>query len=590
MSFIRNVLATVVGIILFLFIGFFILIIVGSVASFSGASSKVAVKNNSVINLDLNRVNNDYAGKMYIEDFQYSERRKDGLVDILNALEYAKTDDKIKGIKIFNPQIMLGTSQIRELREKLEDFKKTGKFVVAYADDYSQSQYYLSSVADTVYINPVGSFDFKGLSSEILYMKDLQEKSGVKMEVIRHGKYKSAVEPYLEQHMSAENREQMTVLLNSIWETYAEDISQTRKIPVDTLNAVANKLAARTPESAKQYKFIDKIAYVDEFDNGIRKAMNVDYNKKYNEIDILDYVQEADSKGKSSSKNDIIAVIYAQGEIRGGEGSTSIIGEKSINRALFEARNNDKVKAVVLRVNSPGGSALTSDLILREIELTKKVKPVIVSMGNLAASGGYYIASKSDYIFAEPTTITGSIGVFGVIPNFKRVANKFGINAEQVKTHDNALGYSPFEDLDESTKAVITESVERIYDTFVHHVAKGRNMTYDQVHEIAQGRVWTGKMAKEKGLVDELGNLQDAIEYAAKKVELKDYRIQSYPEYEISLAELFASLLGAQTRQSQESVIIDKIGYENYQILERINYLKQESGIQAILPYQIIIE
>ncbi len=588
MNFLKNVLATIVGLIVFSFVSFFLLIIV-SMAFSAGTSENVAVKNNSVIDLDLEKVYNDYGGKVYIEDFQYREVNKNGLVNVLNAIEYAKTDDNIKGISLFNTKTSLGITQLREVREKLDEFKKTGKFVVAYSDNYTQGEYYVSSVADTVYVNPVGGFDFKGLASEILYMKELQQKTGVKMEVIRHGKYKSAVEPYLEQHMSPENREQITVLLNSIWDTYVTDIAATRKIPVDTLNAIANNLSARTPELAKEHKLVDKVAYVDEFSNGIRKALGVDYDKEYNEISILDYVKATDGKMKLSKAKDRIAVVYAQGEIRGGEGSVDVIGEGSVNRALFEARNDDNVKAVVLRVNSPGGSALTSDLILREIELTKKVKPVIVSMGAMAASGGYYISSKADYIFAEPGTITGSIGVFGMLPNFEEVATKFGVNAEQVKTHENSVSYSPFKKLDPKMKDLILEDIERVYTTFVNHVAAGRKMTYEQVDAIGQGRVWTGKMAKEIGLVDELGGLDKAIAYAAKKAEIKDYRLVSYPEYEIKLEDLFRKFLGISIKETQDELIAGKIGYDNYEMLQRMNYLKQTEGIQALLPYQIII-
>ncbi|WP_448606562.1 signal peptide peptidase SppA [Paenimyroides ceti] len=588
MNFLKNVLATIVGLIVFSFVSFFLLIIV-SMAFSAGTSENVAVKNNSVIDLDLEKVYNDYGGKVYIEDFQYREVNKNGLVNVLNAIEYAKTDDNIKGITLFNIKTSLGITQLREVREKLDEFKKTGKFVVAYSDNYTQGEYYVSSVADTVYVNPVGGFDFKGLASEILYMKELQQKTGVKMEVIRHGKYKSAVEPYLEQHMSPENREQITVLLNSIWDTYVTDIAATRKIPVDTLNAIANNLAARTPELAKEHKLVDKVAYVDQFSNGIRKALGVDYDKEYNEISILDYVKATDGKMKLSKAKDRIAVVYAQGEIRGGEGSVDVIGEGSVNRALFEARNDDNVKAVVLRVNSPGGSALTSDLILREIELTKKVKPVIVSMGAMAASGGYYISSKADYIFAEPGTITGSIGVFGMLPNFEEVATKFGVNAEQVKTHENSVSYSPFKKLDPKMRGLILEDIERVYTTFVNHVAAGRKMTYEQVDAIGQGRVWTGKMAKEIGLVDELGGLDQAIAYAAKKAEIKDYRLVSYPEYEIKLEDLFRKFLGISIKETQDELIAGKIGYDNYEMLQRMNYLKQTEGIQALLPYQIII-
>lgn len=588
MNFFKNVLATMVGIILFSMLSFFLLFIVG-IAISASSEKTVHVKNNSVINLDLFAVTNDYGGKTRVTDFEFSEKNSDGLIDVLNAIEFAKSDSSIKGITIENNVSMLGIAQRKAIREKLIDFKKTGKFVVAYSDGYSQSEYYMNSVADTIYLNPMGSVDFKGLASEILYMKDLQEKSGIKMEVIRHGKYKSAVEPFLQQTMSEENREQMTVLLNSVWDDVITDISKSRNISKDSLNFIATNLEGRTPELALKNKLIDKIAYFDEFENGMRKAMNIDKDKEINKIDILDYVTSTFGKSKNKGK-DRIAVIVAQGEIRGGEGSVNVIGEGAINRALKEARNNDKIKAIVLRVNSPGGSALTSDIIWREIELTKKVKPVIVSMGDMAASGGYYIACNADRIFAEPTTITGSIGVFGVIPNFKGVADKIGVNAQIVKTHKNAAGYSVFTEMDPGFKETIQESIIRVYDTFVNRVAQGRNMTYDQVHEIAQGRVWTGSMALENGLVDELGGLDDAIAYAAEKAGISDYKINYYPEYEIKLRDLLRGFIGVSVKEVQQEAIILTVGKENYELFNRVNYLKETEGVQAMLPYQIKIQ
>ncbi len=588
MNFLKNVLATMVGIILFSVLSFFLLFIVGIAVSAS-SEKKVSVKNNSVIKLDLFAVTNDYGGKTRVTDFEFSEKNNDGLIDVLNAIEFAKSDSSIKGISIENNASMLGIAQRKAIREKLIDFKKTGKFVVAYSDGYSQSEYYMNSVADTIYLNPMGSIDFKGLASEILYMKDLQEKSGVKMEVIRHGKYKSAVEPFLQQTMSEENREQMTELLNSIWDDVITDISKSRNISKDSLNYIATNLEGRTPELALKNKLIDKIAYFDEYENGMRKAMNIDKDKDINKVDILDYVTSTFGKSKNKAK-DRIAVIVAQGEIRGGEGSVNIIGEGSINRALKEARINDKVKAIVLRVNSPGGSALTSDIIWREIELTKKVKPVIVSMGDMAASGGYYIACNADRIFAEPSTITGSIGVFGVIPNFKGVADKIGVNAQVVKTHENAAGYSVFTEMDPGFKETIQESIVRVYDTFVNRVAAGRNMTYDQVHEIAQGRVWTGTMALENGLVDELGGLDDAIAYAAEKAGVSEYKINYYPEYEIKLRDLVRGIIGVNAKEVQQEAIIQTVGKENYELFNRVNYLKETEGVQAMLPYQLKIQ
>lgn len=590
MNFLKNVLATFVGIILFCMMSFFLLMIVGVVAAAGSGSSTKSTKSNSIIKLDLEKVTNDYGGSIYIEDFDYKETSHDGLINVLQAIDYAKSDDKIKGISIENNNSLLGLTQRKAIVDKLAEFKKTGKFVVAYADYYSQGEYYLASIADTVYMNPMGSLDFKGLASEVLYMKDLQEKSGVKMEVIRHGKYKSAVEPFLQQNMSAENREQLTVLLNSMWDSYVSTISKNRKISVDVLNDVATNLNARTAVLAQENKLIDKIAYLDQYRSGIKKALGVKADDDINEIEILDYIKDVNLNMKKLSAKDQIAVIFAQGDIREGEGSVNSIGEGSINRALKAARNNDKVKAIVLRINSPGGSALTSDIIWREIELTKKVKPVIVSMGDVAASGGYYIACNANRIFAEPGTITGSIGVFGVIPNFKKVADKFGVNAEAVTTHENALGYSVFEEMSPKYKETLTESIEIIYDTFIGRVATGRNMTKEQVDELGQGRVWTGTMAKESGLVDELGSLDDAIAYAADLVKSTDYRISLYPEYKTELGELFRKLLGVSMQSAQQDAIKNEIGTENYELLQRMNYLKQSKGVQALLPYHLNIK
>jgi len=590
MNFIKNVLATFVGIILFCMMSFFLLLIIGVVASAGSSSSGKSTKSNSIIKLDLENVSNDYGGSVYIEDFDYKETNNDGLINVLQAIDYAKTDDKIKGISIENNATGLGSTQRKAIVDKLAEFKKTGKFVVAYADYYSQGEYYLASVADTVYMNPMGSIDFKGLASEVLYMKDLQEKSGIHMEVIRHGKYKSAVEPFLQQTMSDENREQLTVLLNSIWESYVGDISKNRKIPVATLNDIATNLNARNANLALQNKLIDKIAYIDQYQNGIKKALDIKYDDDINEIEILDYIKDVNLNIKKVSAKDQIAVIFAQGEIQGGEGNVNTIGEGSINRALKEARKNDKIKAVVLRVNSPGGSALTSDIIWREIELTKKVKPVIVSMGDVAASGGYYIACNANKIFAEPGTITGSIGVFGMVPNFKKVADKFGVNAEAVKTHENATGYSVFEEMSPKYKQTLTESIEIIYDTFISRVAEGRKMDKTKVDEMAQGRVWTGTMAKQLGLVDELGSLDDAIAYAAKLVKTDDYKVSLYPEYEVELADLFRKFLGMSVSSVKEDAIKSEIGTENYELLQRMNYLKQSKGVQAMMPYHLNIK
>lgn len=588
MNFIKNVLATIIGIFVFLFICVFSLIALGSlIGSFS--SEKVDIKENSVINLDLEEITWDYGGKTIIKDFNFNKEANTGFSDVIKAIEYAKTDLNIKGIKMKNTSASFGAAQAKELRDKLEEFKKTGKFIVSYAEMYTQKDYYLNSVADTIYLNPVGALDFKGLSTEVLYFKDFQDKTGFRMEVIRHGKYKSAVEPFIASEMSPENKEQISVLQKSIWDSFVKDISQTRKISVDTLNAIANRLDAKYPEKAKAHKMIDKVAYEDEFEDAIHKALGVSKDKDYNQIDIEDYTSNILNKLNKNSKDNSIAVLYAQGEIKSGEGSVDVIGEGSINRALKKIRDDKNIKALVLRINSPGGSALTSDLILREIELTKKVKPVIVSMGDYAASGGYYIASKADAIFAQPTTITGSIGVFGMLPNASEIAQKNGLNPQVVNTHENAADYSVIRKLDDNFRNALQKDIERTYTTFVNHVAKGRKLSFEKVDAIAQGRVWTGAMAKEIGLVDQLGTLNDAIAYAAEKVKIKDYSLKTFPEYNTSIMEFFKGNIGIQLQSSQEKLIKNKIGEQTYKILNQLEILNQAKGVQARIPFYLNI-
>lgn len=589
MQFLKNVLSTLVGLFLFCFLFFMIIVLIGIAA---GGSDKdtVQVKDNSVIELDLSKVTEDYSGSFYNDEYSFlNSEPKEGLTDVLKAIKAAKDDKRIKGITITNNMSLLGIAQLKSLRDQLEDFKTSKKFVVAYADNYSQSDYYLNSVADTLYLNPIGEVDFKGLSSEVMFFKDLQEKTGIKMEVIRHGKYKSAVEPFLANEMSPENREQISSMLNSIWASIAGDISKSRKMSLDELNSIAENLNGRTPELAKQHKLVDKIGYEDEFKNGIKKALKVKKDEDYNSVDILDYVSATSLNDVFSDAKDDIAIIYAQGEITGGEGGLTSISEDPMRESFKAALEDDAVKAIVLRVNSPGGSALTSELIWREVELAKKKKPVVVSMGNYAASGGYYISCGANRIFAEPGTITGSIGVFGVLPNLTELSGRVGIHTEQVKTHSNASGYSVFTPLQPATRDIIQQSVENIYKTFVNRVAAGRKMSFEQVDAIAQGRVWTGAEALEKGLVDELGGLDDAVKYAAKLAKIKTYRTVDFPEYEIDFEKIFANLTGMPFAKTKEDFIKEEVGEQNYQIIERLRRVSQLRGVQAIMPYEITI-
>lgn len=585
MRFLGNVMATIVGLFVFFMLFFFGIILIGAI--FGGNSEEISVKSDSVIELNLENIKNDYAGK-YKDPWMeiLSDGENVGVSDIINAIESAKTDNDIKGISILNGNSELGMAQYKTLRDALESFKKSGKFVMAYANTYSQKEYYLNSVANTIYINPVGDFDFKGLSAELMFFKDLQEKSGIKMEVIRHGKYKSAVEPFLDNKMSEANKEQTMSLLNSVWSSILTDISKSRTVSVAKLNEIANGLLARTPEMAKTEKLVDVIAYEDEYHNAIRKKLKVDSDEDYNKLSIVDYAQKVATTSKSTA-SDKIAVIYAQGEIMGGEGDVNTIGEGSMNRSLSEARKDKNVKAIVLRIDSPGGSALTSDLIWREIELTKKVKPVVVSMGNYAASGGYYIACNASKIFAENNTITGSIGVFGILPNFTQLATKIGIATEQVKTNENASEYSPFVPINDKFKSVTQEGVEHIYKTFVSHVASGRKMTFAQVDSIGQGRVWSGSQALKIGLVDKIGGLDDAIKEAASLAKTKSYSTQNFPEFEQDINDIFKNFPFA---KSKESFIKEELGEETYRLMEQIKKVQARKGIQAIMPFEINIQ
>ena len=585
MNFLKNVLSTVIGIFVFLLVFFFLFAFIGAI--FGGNSNGINIEENSVIELDLSEVTEDYGGKTKIKDFNYFENSHNGLFDIIKGIENAKTDKNIKGISILNNYSNLGMAQIKELRVALEDFKKSGKFIYAYANAYSQKEYYLNSVADIIYLNPIGEMDFKGLSTEVMFFKDFQEKSGLKMEVIRHGKYKSAVEPFLENEMSDANKQQTTELLTSLWNSVVSDIAKSRNISIIKLDEIANGLLARTPEMAKKENLIDKIAYEDVYHDDIRATLKIEKDEDYEAISILDYAENLATTTTDFEQNKI-AIVYAQGEIASGEGDVTTIGELSMRRSLQEARKDDDVKAIVLRMNSPGGNALTSDLIWREIEITKKVKPVVVSMGTYAASGGYYIACNANKIFAEPSTITGSIGVFGTLPNLTVAAKKFGINTVQVRTHENASEYSPFVPLDEKFKAFTLESVEHIYNVFVNRVAVGRKMTFENVDAIAQGRVWSGADALKIGLVDQLGTMNDAIKYAAKLTKTEKFSTVDYPEYETDFKTIFSGL--SPFASAQENLIKQEIGVENYKMLEKIKKMQSRKGVQAIMAFEINVK
>ena len=547
----------------------------------------VVVKDNSVLEIQLQTPINDYVGMDESNPFAGLFNVNQGLDEILHAIKVAKEDNKIKGISLNNNVIMAGLSQTQAIRDALTDFAESGKFIYAYGDFYTQKDYYLASVANEVYLNPVGALDFKGLSTEVLFFKDLQEKSGIKMEVIRHGKYKSAVEPFLANEMSEANRTQIKELLDALWHSMLTNISESRDISVEDLNHIADTLGTRTSKYAALSGLIDEVVYFDEYESMIKEKMGVDTADDLNYVPISDYIRTA-SKIKINSGTDKIAVIFAQGEIWYGEGGSDVIGQGIINDALKKAREDKNVKAIVLRVNSPGGSALASDIIWREIEITKQSKPVVVSMGDVAASGGYYIAAGADKIFAEPTTITGSIGVFGTIPNISELAENIGVNAEQVGTNKNSVDYSLFEPMNDSFRSNVLEGIEATYKTFLDRVAQGRGITLAQADSVAQGRVWSGVDAKRLGLVDELGGLDEAIAAAAEMVELDNYGIRKLPKYKSDFEKLMEDLGGATTK-SKESIIKEEIGAEAYAILKEIKSAMENKGIQARMPFTLNI-
>ncbi|OYX22470.1 MAG: signal peptide peptidase SppA [Flavobacteriales bacterium 32-35-8] len=587
MNFIKRVLSTVVGIFVFLFICFGLLIIVGLIVG-SSSEEVVSVKPNSVLELTLDFPIKDYAGKVEFKEYSFlNEDRKNGLFNIIDAINYAATDDNIKGITIDYSYIDAGITQTKEIRDALLEFKKSGKFITAYSDVFTQKDYYLSSVADTIYMNPAGTLEFKGLYSEQLYLKDIQDKTGLKMEVIRYGKYKSAVEPFLANEMSDENREQISVYLNSIWKQVKEEVSESRYVSVAQLDSIADNLLARNAIMAKNAKLIDKIAYYDEYIDGLKHALKVDDYEDIKRINIEDYAIHTANKLNSKNSKNTIAVIFAEGDIIYGEGDENTVGQGTMSMALKEAREDDKVKAIVLRINSPGGDALASELIWREIELTKRTKPVIVSMGDLAASGGYYIACNADKIIAEPTTITGSIGVFGMLPNGKELADSWGINAEQVVTNKNAVDYSFFEPLSETQHDFIKESVIDIYELFTKRVADGRNMKQDHVKTLAEGRVWTGADAVNNGLVDEIGGLDVALKRAAEAANIEDYKIKELPIFEKDLDKI---LRGFGLVKTKEDILKEELGEENYKMLKKIKSITEKKGVQLIFPYSIDIK
>lgn len=563
-------------------IGILALLMMIAASALSG-SEKAHVKNNSVLTLDFNTNIIDSPSEDSPEMFSFNaEKEKNVLIfDMIEAIKKAKSDDKIKGISIETDGLRAGMTQLDDIRAALQDFKKSGKFVYAYGNNVSQPAYYLGSVADKYFLNPAGGIELKGLSTEILYMKNFIDKYGIGMQIIRHGKYKSAVEPFLRDDMSPENKEQISTMLKDLWSGNSEKMAASRKIDTAQFRTVVDSLYGMIPDLSLQHKLADQLIQKTEYDNLIRTKLNLKEKDKLNKISFTKYISSYSED--NVKKDNQVAVLYASGAIYNGEGYDAVYSENFV-KEIKKLTENDKVKAVVFRINSPGGSANASDEILFELQQLRKKKPLIVSFGDYAASGGYYIAMGADKIYSEPNTLTGSIGVFGMIPNFKEIANKNGLSSHAVTTNANSNMYSPINGVTSGGISMMTRSVEQTYKRFVYFVTQNRKKSFEQIDEIGGGRVWSGTRAKQLGLVDELGSLNDAINYAAQKAKMTDYNVAAYPKKVSPFEQFFKNM---EEDELSARLIKNKIGKENYKVFEQITNPKLQGGVMMEMPYQI---
>jgi len=581
------------------FLKYFLAIIAGSMASAfliliglvifvsiitSPSNQEVKVKDNSILVLDINGPIVEQASNNPFDQIISEisgEIAPNGLNKILASIKKAKKDDRIKGIYMESGMIMAGYATIEEIRNALIDFRESGKFVHSYASVYTQSAYYLASAGDKIYLNPAGMLDFQGLSASYTFYKGTLEKLGVEMQIFKHGKFKSAVEPYILDKLSDQARLQSEVYLNSIWQHILTNVADSRKINIDALNQTASKAPALMEDSLLLASgLIDGFRYKDEVINELKDITSTPEKDDLNSINISKYNDVYLREGKKGLEKNKIAIIYAEGVIDGG--STDGIQSKDLSRTIREARRDSTIKAVVLRINSPGGSGLGSEIIWREVKLTKEVKPVVVSMGDLAASGGYYIACAADSIIAHPSTLTGSIGVFGTIPNTKGLLNKIGITTDRVKTNEFADFPSFDRPFSNNEKQLMQAYIERFYGTFLTRCAEGRGTTIEAIDEVGQGRVWSGENALDINLVDKLGGIDDAIAIAANMAGIEEYRLKELPEVLSPLEQIMKDM------SDNAYAKFGKVIFgEQYHVLKTIKEIQTAYPIQARIPYDI---
>ena len=588
MNFIKSFFASVLGTLtaLTLLLVFGLLLISGIASILQEPMAPKISRPNSVVTLNLNTQIADRPPTFNeIEVLFELNDQIIGLHELLLAIDTAAQHPNIEGIVLQADFISAGWSQIREIRNALLKFKATGKFIYAYHDIASQKSYYLTSVADSLVLNPAGMIEFKGLASEVLYYKDFQDRYGLKMEVIRHGKYKSAVEPFLENEMSADNRFQIKSLLNNLWETLRNEMAETRSLSPSALDALAQESKIAVPLDALEAHLVDQLGHESDLEAMVKERLGISVE------DSVSYVSTASLLGSVSQYNseikDRVAVVYAQGTILYGPESESYISQEAFVKAFETLAKDDWIKAVVLRVDSPGGSALTSELLWQAIEKVKAKKPVIVSMGNVAASGGYYIAAGADQIFLDPLTVTGSIGVFATLPNASGFLASKGIHAERVETHPNGLGYSFFSPMTDNFRTQTEKGIEQTYALFKDRVAQGRSLTAREVETLAQGRVWSGNQAVAQGLADQLGGIQDALHAAAQAAGIQEYNVMTYPQFEESLQSL---LQGVSVSLFSPHPLEGWVPKKMQNTLESFTNPNSYTVFQALLPFDLNIQ
>lgn len=584
-NFLSSLLATITGLVIMTIVVF--LIFMGIVTA-STSKEAVEVEENSLLAARFNaqildRANEDPFSLLFSGNFMYDDIM--GLNQILKDLEKAKTDENIEGIFMHLGSVNAGTATLGEIRDAMLDFKESGKFIYAFSENYTQKSYYLASVADSVFMTPGGMFLFNGLSAEVMFYRNALKKVGVEMQVIRHGSYKGAVEPYLRDDLSDENREQIESYVGAIWKKIVGDISESRGISVEKLNQIADDLATIDSEQLVETGMLDGLIYFDEMLSMLKEKMDVEEEDDLETVTLKRY-KDANLKKKKTYSKDKVAVIYGMGTVIDGTAGEGYISSERISKAIRKARRDKSVKAIVFRINSGGGSGMASDVIHREVMLAAKEKPVVASMGDVAASGGYYIAAPADTIIAGPGTITGSIGVFGMFPNVQELMNdKIGITTDVVKTNKNANIISPMDPLDPEERAILQKMVDDFYIKFVNLVADGRGKTYDEIDAIAGGRVWAGSNALELGLIDMHGGLVKSIEVAAEMAGLENYRIQELPRLEDPMAAIMKQLTGGSLVKADQ-ILKHELG-DSYRHYRKIQEIRDMHGIQAVMPYEI---